>query len=405
MPTIDEWQQALETPRAICFDSTQELANQVNQLPATDKFQRDGGVPKIAVGSPEFDPPQYVQVAPAEILAALGRITTPRVDNLADISSTWAKIRYIWAIEPTPAGTRMCLSQTAREIDFHQKALLSDEMGVGIAYYVVENFFRGTNPVDVDIALNNRLLPNLRQIYSTKPDYLFEQPGGIYLVVECKGSQGSNSDSKSQLRRGLEQVPSLEIDGFALRSFVIGSRLSTDGFTTFIVDPPTDKENLPDKDGRTRRRIDKQSVEVAQAASLYQFVGQFEKARRLLNIVPGRVQRENIAQARRRIAFVEADYVGQTQVLQYPGEVGNIRIFQGIPEQTYQLLENEVYEPLERQGAPFFARAKEASAEHKRNRDLIQLESPGAYIVDRTIHTVKVTVVNRDGVVTEIEVS
>ena len=123
MPTLQEWQQALEVPRTIYVDSTQELADQVNALPATEKFQREGGVPKAAIGSPEFDPPREILVTPLEILTSLGRITTPQIENLADLSSTWAKIRYIWAIEPSISGTRMCLSQDAKGIDFHQKGL------------------------------------------------------------------------------------------------------------------------------------------------------------------------------------------------------------------------------------------------------------------------------------------
>jgi hypothetical protein len=409
MPTISEWQQALEFPRRILVDSTQALADEINSLPGSERFTNAGGIAKHAVGLPEFDPPRNIYIAPIEILAAIGRITTPKTDNLADLSSTWAIIRYIWAIQPSPAGTKMCLSQIAKEIDFHQKALLSDEMGVGFAYYIISNYFDGTNPVDVDVVLNYGGIPNLRQVYNTKPDYIFEHQADGYLLVECKGSQGNDYDSKKQIRRGLEQVPSLEINGIGLRSYVVGSRLSTDGVKTLIIDPPNDDKSSSNKDSRKKYRIDKEKfehvIQVAQTASLYQFVGRFEKANLLLFRNKDYPQREDMKLTNQRIDFLEEDYIGQVQELRYSGETGNVRVFQGVPTHTYELMERENYNSIAKEGRYFFAKAKAASALYKERNDFAYKAPEGAYIVDRTDHTLRASVVDRDGAITRIDIS
>ena len=96
-----------------------------------------------------------INIKPIYLLHAIGRITTPPVPNLVDLSSTWAIIRYLWAFEIPGVSTNplLLLSSIARQIDFHQKALLSDEIGMGMAYYIMTNFFKTTEVIDVSIAL------------------------------------------------------------------------------------------------------------------------------------------------------------------------------------------------------------------------------------------------------------
>jgi hypothetical protein len=77
-------------------------------------------------------------IRPVDMLHALGRITTPAVTELIDLSSTWAEIRYIWAFRPNfnPNSLRaLRLNPNVKALDFHQKTLLSDEFGVGFAAY------------------------------------------------------------------------------------------------------------------------------------------------------------------------------------------------------------------------------------------------------------------------------
>lgn len=406
MPTLEEWQQALSIPRIVEIDSSQAIANEVNALPGKQTFIDQGGIPKQAIELPLFSPPRAVQVTPLEILAAVGRITSPRTDNLADVCSTWASIRYIWAFEPTPSGTSLHLSQLAKRIDSHQKNLLSDEIGLGMAYYIVNSYLDGTNPIDVEIILDENIIQNIEQVYRTKPDYIFDSPDG-YIVVECKGSQSGYDYVKKQLRRGLEQVPSLEFQGDAPPlTLVIGTDLSSNGVRVFIVDPPPNDSIK--KDYRKKRIVDRESFDTKyqnlQASSLYQFIGQYNKARELVHY-----QREFLPLAEMepilyRVNEIEEDYIGQAQTLRYTGNVGNVNIFQGIPTTVYQQIENQNYEGLSRLGFISFEKGINVSHAYKRESNFV-VETPGVYWVTRTDDTLRAVVIDRDGAITKFEIN
>src|ERR1035438_6600882 len=137
MPTLDEWEQALTTPRTVIVESSQALVQEVQQIHAAKDAKRvqDGdpipprknNLAPVATFAPELQVP----VVPAYLLERLGVVTTPLIPNLADLCSTWARLRYLWAFEiPNPGAQapRLKLSAEARNIDFHQKGLLSDEI-------------------------------------------------------------------------------------------------------------------------------------------------------------------------------------------------------------------------------------------------------------------------------------
>ena len=116
MPTLNEWEQALTVLRSITIDSTDGLARAVNRKPQSRSFT---GIPKQATSMPEFSPPRQVQITTSDLLLSIGYITTPRIDNLVDLCSTWAKLRYIWAFDPEPFPSNLRLSEEAQRIDFH----------------------------------------------------------------------------------------------------------------------------------------------------------------------------------------------------------------------------------------------------------------------------------------------
>lgn len=130
------------------------------------------------------------------------------------------------------------LSTIAREIDFHQKALLSDEVGMGMANYLMTNYFQTTNAIDVSIALQTPGW-NLFQQYPTSPDYLFfDDPVGHVYVVECKGNQTSHDTTLNQLRRGTEQVPSVIFsDGRRVESLIIATCMLDEETYVCVIDP------------------------------------------------------------------------------------------------------------------------------------------------------------------------
>ena len=198
MPTVTQWQQALirqyqlrvESSSALCADVT--LAQQQRAL----EKRRSGKRPliaKVPTPWPAGEQSQPITIRPVDMLHALGRITTPPITELIDLSSTWAEIRYLWAFVPNFDSSRLRtlrLNPNVKALDFHQKTLLSDEFGVGFAAYFMEVCAGASDPVDVFLAKRAgqvRLRGNSRR---SLPDYIFKGPQpGQFFIVECKGTQ------------------------------------------------------------------------------------------------------------------------------------------------------------------------------------------------------------------------
>src|SRR6266404_7358720 len=77
-----------------------------------------------------------------DLLHKIGFLTTPSWTNMARLSASWATRRYFWAIaESNRQLSPLRLDDEVRELDYHQKTLLSDEFGVGMAGIAVERLF------------------------------------------------------------------------------------------------------------------------------------------------------------------------------------------------------------------------------------------------------------------------
>jgi hypothetical protein len=248
LPTLNDWLNALSFNREIEIISSRSLISNVQQkqLQRSQDFVRQNKLPPPMKNNLTpvfiFNPSATVTIQPISLLHSIGRITTPPVPNLADLSSTWAIIRYLWAFEPAQnQGQQLLLSSIARQIDFHQKVLLSDEIGMGMAYYIMTEYFNTTEVIDASIALQK--LPVHLQ-YSTSPDFLFfEDLNKEAFIVECKGNQSSYPATIDQLRRGTEQVPSLIFqDGRSVVALVIATCMLSSGTNVYIIDPENDSE-------------------------------------------------------------------------------------------------------------------------------------------------------------------
>ena len=286
MPTLQDWVSALSVPRKVLIESSLELLAEIQ----AKQIQHDASLlakgrtpparkPNLAL-APGLPPLQDVDVAPIHLLHRLGVVTTPAVPNLADICSTWAYLRYMWAFE-LPDGTpddRLRLSQPARTIDFHQKGLMSDQIGVGMAALIMSYLFGAPDACDVDVAMGDPAWP-IDLVQSSSPDYLFSNTDrSVLYVVECKGTRCSRNDVVGQLRRGTEQVPSLQFtDGRPPpTALVIGTQLTETGVHVFVIDPPSDgpEADRPRKSGSRDWRIpdahvfEKATRDVAQAKVL-----------------------------------------------------------------------------------------------------------------------------------------
>jgi hypothetical protein len=197
---------------------------------------------------------------PVDLLRKIGQLTTPSSLNMARFSASWATRRYFWAIEPGAGLFR--LSRDARQLDFHQKTLLSDEFGIGMAGLVMEAYFQADGFSDLSAALADPTL-GLKHRGDPEPDYLmWSGITGAYFVVECKGCQTSQSAALNQIRRGMEQLPTVTFTDTnrTMVSLVIATVLENDSTTVIVLDPPDDErefrgDNVSDRVGQKRWTI------------------------------------------------------------------------------------------------------------------------------------------------------
>ena len=122
----------LSSKLAISVESTTELVEEVNE-------KAKAGV-KIAKVLEDLKGTQAMTLRPIDFLRKIGTLTVPARHSMAQLSASWAAVRYCWSIEPAANAKTVPfrLSLDARSHDFHRKTLLSDEFGVGFAGLVVE---------------------------------------------------------------------------------------------------------------------------------------------------------------------------------------------------------------------------------------------------------------------------
>ena len=347
---MNVWIRSLAQPKSFRIESSQAMVTSLQGRQQTRANNGYTGPAKTPVVVSQFSPSIQSSLQPASLLHLIGLATTPPVPNLADLSSTWALYRYVWAF--AHAAPYLCLSQTAKHIDFHQKGVLSDEMGVGMAYWIMSKYLHAGLPIDVDIALRNPRVaasmgfPVLQAVGDASPDYLYPLPNGNYAIVECKGSQSGRSASLDQLRRGLEQVPSVS---FANRQraqeYVIATLLSTNCVDVLVIDPPGDKDRRP-SDKRSleiedREAFDRELVNL-RAASLLAFAGAEGLAREVSKVDSFS---ESLDFERREAPAVfesddlDVELTGRSVIFpSRSGENQSVTVFMGLESSVYQRL-------------------------------------------------------------------
>jgi hypothetical protein len=281
------------------------------------------------------------------LLRRIGELTTPSWVNMAGLSASWATRRYFWAIaESSAPRTPLRLNDEVAELDFHQKTLLSDEFGVGMAGVVLEFMFGASQAVDVSVALRDSgLFQEVRRTGAAQPDYLMwsTRPADPYYVVECKGSQTGFGTTLGQLRRGLEQVPSLVFTTGPrpVSALVVATLMETAGTTVYLLDPPPDADDRPPSERlgeRTWRISDPERFHerswAARRFQLLAWAGQFQSAARIAEELefrsPHRVQSTDLELQRR--AFRGLQFVGRENPVFPELNRGQLRLFEGVQE-------------------------------------------------------------------------
>jgi hypothetical protein len=186
--------------------------------------------------------PADFQVRPQTMLLSLSRALSSFPLHLAALStavdldalrlsSHWAVFRYLWAFEQVEA--RIGLTRALDLVLGHQRSVVSEQLSIAAAVYVVENVVFGDptvvpTVVDVDAASQDAWLssqlPDLKKI---RPDYFIYDDSRRrqqLIVLEVKGTSQSRSVLLRQLSRGADQVLSVpDVAGLQVRRIVIGA--------------------------------------------------------------------------------------------------------------------------------------------------------------------------------------
>jgi hypothetical protein len=191
---------------------------------------------------------QLTAVDLREVLIHIGVRTRPPSYSGLHINDFWAWLRYGQAFDP---GLPLKIAQSWLDLDPHQKTILSDDLGVGMASAILSPSMNLVAMVDTTFLVKNfpalfSLGANTRKVGEKKtPDFLALDSSGKVHVIECKGTQTSSAVLAGQLRDGEPQKenirplpPTMRGERLVAGIFVPNFR-STETAEFVVIDPPS----------------------------------------------------------------------------------------------------------------------------------------------------------------------
>lgn len=181
-------------------------------------------------------------------LLLIGNLTTPPRFKGLSLSNYWAWIRY--GIAMNPIGD-LRLRRIWRDIDSHQKTILSDDFGVGFpCHYLVDN--HGFEAFADTKYLVEHLLKGFVSLLGSdsrgplkSPDFIAVDNLGRLHIIECKGTQSSREALKKAIGRGIAQKNNLS-NPWLFTSCMVGGifvpqHQSKEAAEIVFADPPADE--------------------------------------------------------------------------------------------------------------------------------------------------------------------
>lgn len=179
------------------------------------------------------------------LFAHVAERTAPPSGYGFSLAETWAFLRYFSAISRT---SDLSLAHRWRDLDPHQKTILSDDWGMGLASMIATETFQ-----PLAIAHTGEWLKRVRVAEARRPprhkgpekspDFVIEDAQGRYHLVEAKGTQGRTRTLQAAMKDGVEQKKNIEFhhppdEGSRL---VVGTRIPREGdgrVEILVQDPP-----------------------------------------------------------------------------------------------------------------------------------------------------------------------
>jgi hypothetical protein len=166
-----------------------------------------------------------------EMLLRVGELTTPVLNVQSGVARLWPLLRYLHAIADTPGFRfRAAWIDTER----HQKAIASDDLGVGLGMAVLYRAFNYTACVDGRAFLHRLSQLGLLAFTGGAPpkvgimkmaDYAALDSAGKFHLIECKGTQHSAGALASAMADGQLQKRSLVCSSPGAERRLVGQRL------------------------------------------------------------------------------------------------------------------------------------------------------------------------------------
>lgn len=165
------------------------------------------------------------------MLLRLGELTMPVLNVQSGVARLWPLLRYLHAIADTP-GFRFRGGWA--ETDRHQKAIASDDLGVGLGMAVLYDAFSYTACVDGRAFLHRLAQLGLLASAGSAPpkvglmkmaDFAALDEAGKFHLIECKGTQHSIGALSAAMADGQSQKQSLVCASPGAERRLIGQRL------------------------------------------------------------------------------------------------------------------------------------------------------------------------------------
>ena len=137
------------------------------------------------------------------LLLLTGFLTTPSHSVGVSLSEFWAWVRYLYSVSNDPD---IRITKAFAELDSHQKAILSDDFGIGLPIYwllpklQLHLICDGQYFIDrIAPSVGAHSIRKAKRGPNKSPDFLAKDTAGIWHTIECKGTQSGDYYRTQQL--------------------------------------------------------------------------------------------------------------------------------------------------------------------------------------------------------------
>ncbi len=188
--------------------------------------------------------PNPIKLTPARLLLESGIAATPAV-AVTDARAGFAMLRYGWYFREVLEGQLLVLPSECNEMEPRLKQIMAEELGAGLAYFVLREYMKIDYLCDVFSIMKKGLIIAVNQS-KKRPDFCGLDENDHLTLAECKGTLTGVKEIQKALRRGKKQLAAVKPARLqqSKSNFVLGTFFSTlnsgDPSILKITDPEAD---------------------------------------------------------------------------------------------------------------------------------------------------------------------